>query len=208
MIFVWSFVLFVVLTGMLYLLGVNVWLGPKAVIDRVSGESWQTHEAAHPSLVFRDVLEKLGDLVPASPKDMNLAQRRLIRAFLRMHGYETDEAGSPREAIRNFLRESHDLILLDRALGARPEFLGVLRAAMSAKGDGSRLVALPPPGSEETPGDPPEGFDAALCGPLDFGELQRFVVSRLGLPGGRPLAGITARERSDSVRGEGAVRNG
>ncbi len=83
MVLVWSFVLFIVLTGMLYLLGVNVWLGPKAVIDRISGESWQAQEATHPSLVFRDVLEKLGSLVPASPKDMNLIQRRLIRAGFR-----------------------------------------------------------------------------------------------------------------------------
>ena len=83
MVLMWSLLLFVLLTGMLYLLGVNVWLGPKAVIDRVSGQNWQSQETAHPSLVFRDVLEKLGDLVPASPKDLNLIQKRLIRAGFR-----------------------------------------------------------------------------------------------------------------------------
>ena len=75
--------LFIALTGMLYLLGVNVWLGPKAVIDRVSGEDWQAQEAAHPSLAFRDVLEKLGNMVPASAKDANLMQKRLLRAGIR-----------------------------------------------------------------------------------------------------------------------------
>jgi len=83
MVLLWSIVLFIVLTGMLYLLGVNVWLGPKAVIDRVSGENWQGQEAAHPSLAFRDVLEKLGNMVPASPKDLNLIQKRLSRAGIR-----------------------------------------------------------------------------------------------------------------------------
>jgi tight adherence protein C len=83
MILIGSFMLFLVLTGMLYLLGLNVWLGPKTVIDRVSGENWAGHEATHPSLVFRDVLQKLGDMVPASPKDTGLLQRRLMRAGIR-----------------------------------------------------------------------------------------------------------------------------
>lgn len=83
MVLVWSIVLFIVLTGIMYLLGVNVWLGPKTVIDRVSGENWQAQEAAHPSLMFRDVLEKLGDMVPASPKDQNLIQKRLTRGGFR-----------------------------------------------------------------------------------------------------------------------------
>ena len=83
MVLMWSLFLFVLLTGMLYLLGVNVWLGRNTVIDRVSGQDWQSQEAAHPSLAFRDVIEKLGDLVPASPKELNLTQKRLIRAGFR-----------------------------------------------------------------------------------------------------------------------------
>src|SRR4026208_197003 len=83
MIVVWSIVLFIILTGVMYLLGVNVWMGSKTVIDRVSGANWQNHEAAHPSLVFRDLLEKLGNLVPASPKDVSTIQKRLMRAGIR-----------------------------------------------------------------------------------------------------------------------------
>jgi tight adherence protein C len=83
MVVVWSIVLFIILTGIMYLLGVNVWMGSKTVIDRVSGANWQNHEAAHPSLVFRDLLEKLGNLVPASPKDVSTIQKRLMRAGIR-----------------------------------------------------------------------------------------------------------------------------
>ncbi len=83
MVLIWSLLLFVILTGMLYLLGVNVWLGSKTVIDRVSGQNWQAMEVKHPSLTFREVLEKLGKMVPASPKDVGVLQRRLMRAGFR-----------------------------------------------------------------------------------------------------------------------------
>lgn len=83
MVLIGSVILFIVLAGMLYALGVNVWLGPKAVIDRVSGEGWGPHDVTHPSLAFHEVLQKLGNLVPASGKDMNVLQKRLMRAGLR-----------------------------------------------------------------------------------------------------------------------------
>ena len=80
----WSFVIFIVLAGMLYALGLNVWLGPKSIIERVSGEvAHATHQASHPSLMFRDVLQKLGNMVPASAKDANVLQKRLLRAAFR-----------------------------------------------------------------------------------------------------------------------------
>ena len=43
------------------------------------------HDAApvHPSLVFHDLVKRLGNLVPASPKDVTVMQRRLIRAGYR-----------------------------------------------------------------------------------------------------------------------------
>jgi tight adherence protein C len=37
----------------------------------------------HPSLLFRDMVKKLGTLIPASPKDVSVMQRRLIRAGFR-----------------------------------------------------------------------------------------------------------------------------
>src|SRR6202011_3067866 len=36
-----------------------------------------------PSLVFRDLMKRLGAIVPVSPKDVTVMQRRLIRAGLR-----------------------------------------------------------------------------------------------------------------------------
>jgi tight adherence protein C len=60
-----------------------VW--PKAAIDRVTASAGdaQMQTTAHPSLAFRDLLKKLGTMVPASPKDTTVMQRRLIRAGFR-----------------------------------------------------------------------------------------------------------------------------
>jgi tight adherence protein C len=38
---------------------------------------------AHPSLAFRQLLQRLGDVLPASPKDVTIMQRKLIRAGFR-----------------------------------------------------------------------------------------------------------------------------
>jgi tight adherence protein C len=40
----------------------------------------------HPSLVFHDLVKKLGSILPASPKDVTVMQRRLIRAGIRNPG--------------------------------------------------------------------------------------------------------------------------
>src|SRR6266852_8752199 len=80
-----SLLIFLALTGVFALLGLNVWVWPKAAIDRVTASAAdpQLQEVAHPSLAFRDLLKKLGTLVPASPKDTTIMQRRLIRAGFR-----------------------------------------------------------------------------------------------------------------------------
>src|SRR5882724_8988897 len=81
-----TLLIFLGLTGVFALLGLNVWVWPKAAIDRVTasaGDPQAAHAVAHPSLAFRDLLKKLGTLVPASPKDTTVMQRRLIRAGYR-----------------------------------------------------------------------------------------------------------------------------
>ena len=81
-----TLLIFLGLTGVFALLGLNVWVWPKAAIDRVTasaGDPQAAHAVAHPSLAFRDLLKKLGTLVPASPKDTTVMQRRLIRAGFR-----------------------------------------------------------------------------------------------------------------------------
>jgi tight adherence protein C len=54
-------------------------------MERVSGISIdpREHPVAHPSLVFGDLLRKLGDVLPSNPKDVNTMQRKLIRAGFR-----------------------------------------------------------------------------------------------------------------------------
>src|SRR5260370_41796948 len=80
-----TLLIFLALTGVFALLGLNVWVRPKAAIDRVTASAAdpQMQTTAHPSLAFRDLLKKLGTLVPQSPKDTTVMQRRLIRAGFR-----------------------------------------------------------------------------------------------------------------------------
>jgi tight adherence protein C len=82
-----TMLIFLALTGVFALLGLNVWVWPKAAIDRVTASAADPTQMqaanAHPSLAFRDLLKKLGTLVPQSPKDTTVMQRRLIRAGFR-----------------------------------------------------------------------------------------------------------------------------
>ena len=79
--------LFVTLVGLLMLVGVRLWARPKAVLDRVTQTAVETRQPQpHPSLAFRDLLRRLGAFLPASPKDVTVMQRRLIRAGLRSPG--------------------------------------------------------------------------------------------------------------------------
>lgn len=65
-------------------LGMRLWVRPQEYIERVTGAVVEQEEApVHPSLVFRDLLDRLGSLVPASPRDMTVMQRRLVRAGIR-----------------------------------------------------------------------------------------------------------------------------
>ncbi len=64
--------------------GMRMWVRPQEYIERVTGQASEPEEVpTHPSLVFRDLLNRLGSIVPASPKDVTVMQRRLIRAGLR-----------------------------------------------------------------------------------------------------------------------------
>jgi len=84
MVLLMTLLVFLVLTGVFAMLGLNVWVRPKAAIDRVTGSVIeQQAQVAHPSLAFRELLKRLGSLVPASPKDTTIMQRRLIRAGYR-----------------------------------------------------------------------------------------------------------------------------
>ena len=83
-----SGLLFIAVTLLIALLGMRIWARPKEAIERVAGSAAETGVAmpVHPSLVFHDLVKRLGSLVPASPKDVSVMQRRLIRA-----GYRSDQ---------------------------------------------------------------------------------------------------------------------
>jgi tight adherence protein C len=70
-------------------IGIRYWARPAETIDRVKGEVIhqgaviKERAEAHPSLALRDVLLKLGSMLPANPKDVTIVQRSLIRAGFR-----------------------------------------------------------------------------------------------------------------------------
>ena len=70
------------------LLGMKMWVRPKEAMDRVVGGLEHTDQMpVHPSLALHEIVKKLGNFVPQSPKDVTMMQRRLIRA-----GYRNESA--------------------------------------------------------------------------------------------------------------------
>jgi tight adherence protein C len=64
--------------------GMKMYVRPKEAIDRVvGGVDPEDHPPEHPSLAFHELIKRLGNFVPQSPKDVTVMQRRLIRAGMR-----------------------------------------------------------------------------------------------------------------------------
>lgn len=80
-----SCLIFLCIAVVASLTGMRIYVRPKEAMDRVSGTIPAHHETqpAHPSLVFHDLVNRLGTIIPASPKDVTVMQRRLIRAGYR-----------------------------------------------------------------------------------------------------------------------------
>ncbi|WP_051669877.1 type II secretion system F family protein [Bryobacter aggregatus] len=85
MMIVIAFAIFIIVALVVSTLGMRMWVQPKEAIERVTGVSMEVQEHApkHPSLVFHELVQRLGNVLPASPKDVSLMQRRLIRAGMR-----------------------------------------------------------------------------------------------------------------------------
>jgi tight adherence protein C len=85
MVILFSFLIFLLFAAGLSFAGMKLYVKPKEAIERVAGTALDGHDAApvHPSLMFHDMVKRLGALVPASPKDVTVMQRRLIRAGYR-----------------------------------------------------------------------------------------------------------------------------
>jgi tight adherence protein C len=82
---IFAILLFVGMALVLTIAGIKFWVRPTEAIERVTGAAVREVEEtpAHPSLVFRDLLNRLGEALPASPKDLNAMQKRLVRAGMR-----------------------------------------------------------------------------------------------------------------------------
>jgi tight adherence protein C len=82
-----SIFLFLVITALLSLLGFKFWVQPKAALERVMGQVEVAQaQVRHPSLGFRDIIAKIGNLVPANPTDVGILEKRLMSAGFRSHG--------------------------------------------------------------------------------------------------------------------------
>jgi len=79
-----AFAVFVLCAAGLSYAGTKLYVKPKEAIERIAGTGTREESApVHPSLIFHDIVKRLGNLVPASPKDVTVMQRRLIRAGYR-----------------------------------------------------------------------------------------------------------------------------
>jgi tight adherence protein C len=76
---------FVGITAGISLIGLKLWVRPKEAMERVTGVALEANQAmpTHPALAFREMLERLGTVLPASPRDVTTMQRSLIRAGIR-----------------------------------------------------------------------------------------------------------------------------
>ena len=80
-----AFAIFILVAIAISTIGMRMWVQPKEAIERVTGVSMEIPEVApkHPSLVFHELVQRLGNVLPASPKDVSIMQRRLIRSGMR-----------------------------------------------------------------------------------------------------------------------------
>ncbi len=83
-----TLLLFATITTVLTFIGARFWARPKTAMERVTRGSAEaeTVRRTHPSLVFRDMVSRLGTFLPHSPKDVSSLERRLIRAGFRGPG--------------------------------------------------------------------------------------------------------------------------
>lgn len=80
-----SFLLFLCVAVGVASLGIRLYVRPKEALERVTAGAIMAAETlpTHPSLVLHELLQRLGTMVPASPKDATVMHRRLIRAGIR-----------------------------------------------------------------------------------------------------------------------------
>jgi tight adherence protein C len=66
------------------LVGMRTYVRPNRAIERVTGVALEVESLPnHPSLIFHELVQRFGNVLPASPKDVSIMQRRLIRSGFR-----------------------------------------------------------------------------------------------------------------------------
>ncbi len=79
-----SILLFFIITVVLSVMGFKFWAMPQSAVERVMGDVEISHQNMRdPSLSFRDLLAKIGDMMPSNPADVGIIQKRLIAAGIR-----------------------------------------------------------------------------------------------------------------------------
>ena len=80
-----AFLVFVVVVSVVSLVGMKMYVRPKEAMERVAGgiDPADHVQVAHPSLAIHELIKRLGNFIPQSPKDVTVMQRRLIRAGIR-----------------------------------------------------------------------------------------------------------------------------
>src|SRR5580704_16444447 len=82
--FILTVLLFVVLAMAFSAIGMRVYVRPKEAMERVAGGAQPSEQMpSHPSLAIHDLIKRLGNIIPQSPKDVTIMQRRMIRAGIR-----------------------------------------------------------------------------------------------------------------------------
>jgi tight adherence protein C len=76
-------VIFLIVAGVGSMLGMRLYVRPKEAMERVVGVLANEQAPAHPSLAFHDLIKRMGNFIPQSPKDVTVMRRRLIRAGVR-----------------------------------------------------------------------------------------------------------------------------
>jgi tight adherence protein C len=79
-----TLLIFLLLAGAVAAAGMKLYVRPKEAMERVAGGIDHGEQMpSHPSLALHDLIKRLGNFVPQSPKDVTVMQRRLIRAGIR-----------------------------------------------------------------------------------------------------------------------------
>lgn len=82
--FIITLVIFIAIVAGGTLVGMKMYIRPKEAMERVAGGiDPADHVPQHPSLAIHELIKRLGNFIPQSPKDVTVMQRRLIRAGIR-----------------------------------------------------------------------------------------------------------------------------